>query len=230
MTLLKGLYDRLVYEDEVGEITSLSGQHRALVAAPTAHQRREQFIAELVHRLPELLDAAAAGQPDASEKARAELELIRQLLIQLRQRGQDERSLAMPPQLLKSVHAPSAEVELRQTLLLRNGRGVTLTEPGRVLLEHARGALGGHVSIGLPLSLSKLITVPLTLDFRKRLPNAQLTLTEGFSVAMYEGLGSGRLDMAVLYNTAHSPEIETHRPQEKFVPLTALFVTDWHAA
>jgi hypothetical protein len=70
MTLHKGLYDRLIYEDEVGELASLSGQHRALVAVPTAHQRREQFIAELVHRLPELLDAAAAGQPNASEKAK----------------------------------------------------------------------------------------------------------------------------------------------------------------
>ena len=39
MTLPKGLYDRLVYEDEVGEITSLSGQHRALVAEPTVQQR-----------------------------------------------------------------------------------------------------------------------------------------------------------------------------------------------
>ena len=130
------------------------------------------------------------------------------------------------PQPLLSRHVRQLEVELRQTFLLRNGRGVTLTEPGLVLLEHGRGilhqvalaredlestrgALGGHVSIGLPPSLSKLITVPLTLEFRKRLPNARLTLTEGFSVAMNEGLRSGRLDMAVLYNTPHSPEIET---------------------
>lgn len=115
MTLPKGLYDRLIYEDEVGEVTSLSGQHRALVAAPTAHQRREQFIAELVHRLPELLDAAAAGQSDASEKAKAEIELIRQLLIQLRPGGQGERLLAMPAQLLKSVHAPNADVAMPAT-------------------------------------------------------------------------------------------------------------------
>ena len=130
------------------------------------------------------------------------------------------------PQPLLSRHVRQLEVELRQTFLLRNGRGVTLTEPGLVLLEHGRGilhqvalareelestrgALGGHVSIGLPPSLSKLITVPLTLEFRKRLPNAHLTLTEGFSVAMNEGLRSGRLDMALLYNPTHSPDIET---------------------
>ena len=115
MTLPKGLYDRLIYEDEVGEIASLSGQHRVLVTAPTVHQRREQFVAELVHRLPELLDAASAGQPDASEKARAEIDLIRQLLIQLRPGEQDRRLLAMPPQLLRSVHAPHADVTMPAT-------------------------------------------------------------------------------------------------------------------
>jgi superfamily II DNA or RNA helicase len=115
MTLPKGLYDRLIYEDEVGEIASLSGQHRALVTAPTAHQRREQFVAELVDRLPELLDAASAGQPDASEKARAEIDLIRQLLIQLRPGEQDRRLLAIPPQLLRSVHAPHADVTMPAT-------------------------------------------------------------------------------------------------------------------
>jgi LysR family nitrogen assimilation transcriptional regulator len=70
------------------------------------------------------------------------------------------------------------EVELRQNLLDRNGRGVKLTESGKLLLEHgrgilhqvevareemgsARGALAGRVSVGLPPSLSRLITVPL---------------------------------------------------------------------
>ncbi len=133
-------------------------------------------------------------------------------------------ALGMPQPLL-SRHVRQLEVELRQTFLLRNGRGVTLTEAGQVLLEHGRGilhqvalakeelgavrgALAGRVSIGLPPSLSKLMAVPLTREFRRRLPDAQLTLTEGFSVIMQEGLRSGRLDMAVLYNTPPSPDIE----------------------
>lgn len=115
VTLPQGLYDRLVYEDEVSELTRLSGQHRALFAAPTSHQRREQFVAELVHRLPELLDAASSGQPDASEKAKIEIELIRQLLMKLRPQSQDDRSLAMPLQLLKSVHAPNSEIAFPAT-------------------------------------------------------------------------------------------------------------------
>ena len=117
------------------------------------------------------------------------------------------------------------EVELRQSLLTRNGRGAVPTEAGNLLLEHgrgilhqvaltreelsaSRGSLAGKVSIGLPPSLSKLIIVPLALEFRKHLPQAQLTLTEGFSVLMHEGLRVGNLDMAVLYNPDQSPELE----------------------
>lgn len=118
------------------------------------------------------------------------------------------------------------EVELRQNLLTRTGRGAIPTEAGKLLLKHGRGilhqvevareelgavrgGLAGRVSIGLPPSLSKLITVPLTQTFRQQLPHAQLTLTEGFSMLMQEGLRVGNLDMAVLYNSERSPELET---------------------
>jgi len=117
------------------------------------------------------------------------------------------------------------EVELRQNLLTRNGRGAVPTEVGKLLLEHgrgilhqvtltleelsaARGALAGRVSIGLPPSLSKLITVPLAKAFREQLPQAHLTLTEGFSVLMHEGLRVGNLDLAVLYNPDQSADVE----------------------
>ena len=117
------------------------------------------------------------------------------------------------------------EVELRQNLLTRNGRGAVPTEAGLLLLEHARGilnqvalareelgttrsSLAGRVSIGLPPSLSKLITIPLTRAMRAALPQARLTLTEGFSLLMYEGLRVGNLDMAVLYNPDASPDLD----------------------
>jgi LysR family nitrogen assimilation transcriptional regulator len=140
------------------------------------------------------------------------------------------------PQPLLSRHVRQLEVELRQNLLDRNGRGVTLTEAGRVLLEHARGilhqvevaqedlgavrgALGGRVSMGLPPSLSKLITVPLCQAFKQKLPGAHLTLTEGFSLQMYESLRSGRLDMAVMYNPPATPELETAALHEESLML-----------
>ena len=77
------------------------------------------------------------------------------------------------------------EVELRQNLLVRNGRGAAPTEAGKLLLEHARGilhqverareelgrvrgALAGRVAIGLPPSLARVLTVPLTRAFRQQ--------------------------------------------------------------
>jgi LysR family nitrogen assimilation transcriptional regulator len=118
------------------------------------------------------------------------------------------------------------EVELRQNLLLRNGRGVTTTEAGKLLLEHGRGilhqveraredlgrvrgALAGRVAVGLPPSIARMLTVPLTRAFRKRLPNAALSISEGLTISMQEGLLTGRLDIALLYNPPACPELDT---------------------
>lgn len=117
------------------------------------------------------------------------------------------------------------EVELRQTLLLRNGRGVTLTEAGKLLLEHGRGvlhqverakeelgrvrgALAGKVALGLPPSLSRVLSVPLSRAFRTRLPQASLAIREGLSANMLEALRNGRLDIALLYNPVPSADID----------------------
>lgn len=117
------------------------------------------------------------------------------------------------------------EVELRQNLLVRNGRGATPTEAGRLLLEHGRGilhqverareelgrvrgSLAGRVAIGLPPSLARVLTVPLTRAFRQQLPEASLSISEGLSATMQEWLATGRLDIAVLYNAQPAPEIE----------------------
>jgi LysR family transcriptional regulator, nitrogen assimilation regulatory protein len=117
------------------------------------------------------------------------------------------------------------EVELRQNLLVRNGRGATPTEAGQLLLEHGRGilhqverareelgrvrsGLAGRVALGLPPSVARVLTVPLTRAFRQRLPEAQLSISEGLSTAMQENLHNGRLDIAVLYNPSPMPGIE----------------------
>lgn len=119
------------------------------------------------------------------------------------------------------------EVELRQPLLLRNGRGVSMTESGKIMLDHglgvlhqverikeelsrARGGIVGRVAVGLPPSLARLLTVPLTREFKSSMPDAVLSITEGMSVVMQESLCQGRLDVVVLYDCRPSPEIEFH--------------------
>ena len=117
------------------------------------------------------------------------------------------------------------EVELRQALLTRNGRGASPTEAGKLLLEHGRGilhqverareelgrvrgALAGRVAVGLPPSVAKVLALPLIREFRRRMPEATLSITESLSVAMQESLTQGRLDIALLYNPVPSPGVE----------------------
>lgn len=116
------------------------------------------------------------------------------------------------------------EVELRQSLLTRNGRGAVPTEAGHLLLEHGhgilhqvdrarddlarlRGGLSGRVALGMPNSVARVLTVPLTRAFRKALPEARLSISEGLSSSLQEGLISGRLDIALLYNAQPSREL-----------------------
>lgn len=117
------------------------------------------------------------------------------------------------------------EVELGHSLLLRNGRGVTLTDAGALLLEHAHGilhqvartreeltgdlgALAGRVALGLTPSVARACAVPLTRAFRQQLPQAQLSISEGLSLTMQEALIAGRLDIAVLYNAQPTAGLE----------------------
>lgn len=137
------------------------------------------------------------------------------------------------------------EVELRQPLLLRNGRGVSMTEAGKILLDHGlgvlhqvdrikeelsreRGGLLGRVAVGLPPSLARLLTVPLTKEFKTAMPEAILSITEGLSMVMQESLCQGRLDLAVLYDFTPTPDIEFHPLGEQSLMLVQsnLYFTD----
>lgn len=118
------------------------------------------------------------------------------------------------------------ELEFKQHLFIRNGRGVVTTDAGKTLLEHSRGILHqvsrtrealdrtngnltGRVALGIPPSLMKSLAVPLTRAFIQHMPHATLTISEGLSVTMQESLSLGRLDIALLYNIIPSAEIET---------------------
>ncbi len=118
------------------------------------------------------------------------------------------------------------EVELRQNLLHRDGRGATPTEAGKRLLAHGhgllmqmqratedmaevRGAPVGHVVVGLPHSLGRILTVPFVLEFRREFPRATLSITEGLTSHLHEWLITGRLDLALLHDPAPSSTLDT---------------------
>jgi LysR family nitrogen assimilation transcriptional regulator len=119
----------------------------------------------------------------------------------------------------------SLEVELRQSLLLRNGRGAMPTNAGKRLLDHARsillqverarrevdevkGAPIGHVVIGLPPTLALALTAQIVREFRRRYPRATMSIVEGLSVNIHEWVVVGRVDVGILYNPAPSPAVE----------------------
>ncbi len=109
------------------------------------------------------------------------------------------------------------ETELRESLFLRNGRGVALTDAGKRLFDHsvailrlvahAREDLGkrrdealGHVTVGLPPSMGRQLTLPLIDRFRQQFPAARLAIVEGLSTHIVEWITSGRVDIGLAYN------------------------------
>src|SRR5471032_354105 len=127
------------------------------------------------------------------------------------------------PVLSRQVRA--LEVEFRQALLERNGRGVTLTEAGKRFLEHGRGVLAqidraqidmeegrgastGRLVVALLPSVSLTLTAPLVRAFRERFPKATLCVLEGLSTYVLEWLTIGRADCAVVYTVPTSSGVE----------------------
>ena len=114
------------------------------------------------------------------------------------------------PALSRQVRA--LETELRETLLLRDGRGVRLTDAGTRLFEHSVGILQmvsrarediganrdepvGRIVVGLPPSMGRQLTVPLIDAFQRQLPRARLAIVEGLSSHIIEWILTGRVDL-----------------------------------
>jgi|TARA_B110000967_G_C18896081_1_gene570771 LysR family nitrogen assimilation transcriptional regulator len=109
------------------------------------------------------------------------------------------------------------EIELDVILLYRNGRGVTATEAGAVLLERSKaileqcaktvnevssigGAVSGRVTLGLTPTVSQVLIRPLIAKLREEYPKISLEVVEGFSGHVNEWLVMGRLDIGLLNN------------------------------
>ncbi len=114
------------------------------------------------------------------------------------------------------------EAEFGQRLLERTGRGVTPTEAGTSLLNHARVMLDaaaqarfqitemstettGRVIVGLPHRVASDFCVTIIQEFRKKLPRAMISLVEGLSLSLREGLIAGKIDVGVLFDPAPTP-------------------------
>ncbi len=121
----------------------------------------------------------------------------------------------------------SLETELKERLLIRNGRGVSPTEAGARLLNHARSIIQlferahedmenarlgrtGAVAIGMPGSLSAQVSTGLIRKLHAAIPDAKVHVLTGRSTQLQEWLLAGRLDIAVLFDAPNSPMLEIH--------------------
>jgi len=108
------------------------------------------------------------------------------------------------------------EDELGTKLFVRTNRGMTLTDDGRAMVEHARVILAdveraknsvrstnaqvrGEVSLGLPTTVALIATLPILRATRELYPDIQLKIVESHSGFLGEWLRSGRLDLSVLF-------------------------------
>ncbi len=116
-----------------------------------------------------------------------------------------------------SQQIKSLEEELGVQLLVRHARGVTVTEQGQQLYDRACRILqevddakdsirlqssdpSGRVTVGLPTSACRGISVELIQTMGRLLPNVNLHIVEAMTGYLDELIQAGRLDVALLYN------------------------------
>lgn len=115
-----------------------------------------------------------------------------------------------------SLHVRNMEADVGKPLLFRSPHGVVATEAGEILLRNARIIIDqfaitqeeirgrdaepvGEVRLGLPGTISQILSVPLIIAARKRYPKIKLRIAEAMSGFVTEWIRDSRIDLAVLY-------------------------------
>lgn len=137
-----------------------------------------------------------------------------------------------------SLHVRKMEEELGTTLLLRTAGGVTPTEAGLHLAARARGLLAemrsleeelrglgdqpsGVVRIGLPGTISVILSVPLIAKARAQYPRVKIVVAEAMSGFVRDWLGEGRIELGVLYGEIGEPGLRSSPLLEEELVLLA---------
>ena len=125
-----------------------------------------------------------------------------------------------------SLHVRNMEEELGTQLLFRSPKGIVPTEAGEILLRNARMILdqlavteeevrghssepSGLVRLGLPGTISEILSVPLITAARERYPKIQLCIAEAMSGFVLEWMRNARIDLAVIYRSVTENSLAT---------------------
>ncbi|MHB0953456.1 MAG: LysR substrate-binding domain-containing protein [Allorhizobium sp.] len=125
-----------------------------------------------------------------------------------------------------SLHVRNIEADLGTPLLFRSPQGVVPTEAGEILLRNARIILdqlvvteeeirghksdpAGVVRLGLPGTISEILSVPLIIEARRRYPKIQLRIAEAMSGFVLDWMRESRIDLAVIYRKVSDAGLAT---------------------
>ncbi len=157
---------------------------------------------------------------------------IRQLryFVAIAEQGSFSRAAAQlhVAQPALSLHVRNMEADLRVQLLHRSPKGVIPTEAGAILLRNARIILdqlavaeeevrghendpAGEVRLGLPGTVSEVLSVPLITATHQRYPRIKIRIAEAMSGFVLEWMRESRIDLAILYRDVSDHGIETVR-------------------
>ena len=123
-----------------------------------------------------------------------------------------------------SLHVRKMEEVFGTPLLIRGASGATPTEAGVILMRRARSVISdfdhmtedmcqlgrepsGIVRIGLPGTISGILSVPLIAAIHEQYPQIKLIIAEAMSGFVGEWLDDGRADLGVLYGDTGSKQI-----------------------
>ena len=144
-----------------------------------------------------------------------------------------------------SVQIRQLETEIRAQLFLRDGRGVKLTEAGRVFLDEARKTMSGiargiaktqhvaigdtgHIAIGHNGPAELLVFPTIIPAFKKRWPNVHLSFENHRTPQQIDRLRRGDLDLAFVWLPVTPDEFEILELIS--VPLGAILPRGHHLA
>lgn len=118
------------------------------------------------------------------------------------------------------------EEELGTRLFERHGRGMVISEAGQEVLRHAYrinaeiqeirsavsdsdASLRGHVSIGMPPTVSDILSVPLVLAFQEKHPDATIRVVSAYSGYVLDWLHRGEIDAAILFESKSARSVKS---------------------
>ncbi len=132
------------------------------------------------------------------------------------------------PQPVISRHIAKLEEELGIQLLDRNGRGVTPTRYGKILLSRAEAILGsmssaleeidvarrkpaGQVRVAAPATFMTLYMPEILRRFMEDLPDVELVGIQALTGEIYEKIVADKVDIGIVLSVPNKAKYEVHQ-------------------